>query len=162
MKKLTIILIVVIYVASVVVVGVFGLKAIPVDERYPVNAISFVESVDEDGTEHYFKYGGVELQKKTENGKLVYSANFSFRDAPDAMPINYNINPTNASDKSVDITVISRSADGCYELTRSITGAYYIKLNKVEGKSGSSVTLLIKAADGSGVSVQMRLTAWDR
>lgn len=64
MKKLTIILIVVIYVASVVVVGVFGLKAIPVDERYPVNAISFVESVDEDGTEHYFKYGGVELQKK--------------------------------------------------------------------------------------------------
>lgn len=55
MKKLTIILIVVIYVASVVVVGVFGLKAIPVDERYPVKEISFVESVDEDGTEHYFK-----------------------------------------------------------------------------------------------------------
>ena len=88
MKKLTVLLIVVIYVASVVVVGVFGLKAIPVEERYPVKEISFVESVDKDGTEHYFKYGGVELQKKTENGKVVYAANFSFRDAPDI--INYN------------------------------------------------------------------------
>jgi len=68
-KKLTVLLIVVIYVASVVVVGVFGLKAIPVEERYPVKEISFVESVDKDGTEHYFKYGGVELQKKTENGQ---------------------------------------------------------------------------------------------
>ena len=163
MRKLTILLIAVIFVASIFIVGVFGLKALPVDERYPVKEINFVDYIDPDGTVHYIKYGGKELRTSEEDGKTIYTVRLYFEGTDTIeIPIEYNINPVNATNKNIDVKVLSCSADGCYELITDnvLFKAHRLKLKLLPDTGGSSVTLLLKAADGSGVSAEIRITAF--
>ena len=160
MRKLTILLIAVIFVASIFIVGVFGLKALPVEERYPVKDINFVDHVDEDGTVHYYEYGGKELRKST-SAENEYYVNLRFGTSNTVdIPIVYNLKPDNATNKAVDVMVLACSDDDCYTLTTSLTGAHFITLRLLPEADGASVTLLLKAADGSGVNVKLQIVVW--
>lgn len=160
MRKLTVLLIAVLFVASIVIVGVFGLNAVPVEERYPVKEINFVDYVDEQGVEHYYKYDGTELVKNTQNGKTIYSVILRFGNREEIdIPIVYNINPTNATVKTLDVNVIASSSASCYQLSTNVIGGHSVKLKRVAGLAGCSVTLQLKAADGSDVKAEIRITA---
>lgn len=162
MRKLTILLIAVIFVASIFIVGVFGLKALPVDERYPVKEINFVDHIDPDGTVHYYEYGGKELRKRKNVEEESYFVNLTFGATKTIdIPIVYNVNPDNATNKTVDVKVLGCSDDNCYELTSNTFGAHFLKLKLPKDSFVASVTLLLKAADGSGASVEVMISAYD-
>jgi len=107
MKKSIIVLILVVFLGSVFVVGVFGLENIPYNERIYVKSIVPTEVTLSTGER-------VEIKNEvTQDGKIIYYIRCTYEEGMWAF-INYDITPDNASNRKVDITIdnsISANSD---------------------------------------------------
>lgn len=140
MKKATIIVIAAIYVASIVVVGVFGLQALMYDESNPITDIILPSQIE-----------GQDV-KKTTDGK-GYTVIIAFREDL-VIPIDFVPEPADSpSAIEVVITYQTGSAENpTAELTHDI--GYFLTFNKT-GK----VTITFRAKDNSKFSKELSITA---
>lgn len=159
MRKSTIIVIAVLYVASIVIVGIFGLKALMFTEKTYVEEISFVDYVDENGVTHYMQIEGKEI-KKSSDGKS-FSVRLKFDELQGEFDILYKVSPREATStanikmtKEYDSAQSETLPDGCAVLEKQITGGYTVKFNQ-KGK----ITLLLAANDGSKKYVYLDIVA---
>lgn len=104
MKKSIIILILVVFLGSVFVVGVFGLENVPYNERIYVKEIIPTEVTLSTNEK-------VEI-KSNERGYYIL---FTYEEGA-VVFINYNITPDNASNRKVEITVENSNANSDAEL----------------------------------------------
>lgn len=102
MKKATIILIAAIYVASIVVVGVFGLQALLYNEVNPITDIQFPEEIN-----------GSKLFSSTLNGDNTMSVVFKY-EKDLTVPVEYIPVPADSTSE-IEITV-KYSSDGVADL----------------------------------------------
>ncbi len=157
MRKATIIVIALIYVASIVIVGIFGLNALVFTEKIYVEEISFC---DNDGTP--FTFCGVPIEK-TSNGSgyqvtVVYDPISGASDF-----VNYEMKPDDATKRRAEVKIIystgkpdpeTGEVDPCATLTEGLTGAIQVTF-----KRKGAVTLQFMAVDGSKVSTTLTITA---
>lgn len=103
MKKATILILVIIYVGSVFIVGIYGMKSIPFEEILYCEEIIPTSVVCSDGS-------AVEL-KQDKDG---YYVNVKYTEGM-YLIVNYNLNPSDCTYKDVSISIQSEKEDpGAY------------------------------------------------
>ena len=140
MKKATVIVIAAIYVASIVVVGVFGLQALMYDESNPITDIILPTQIE-----------GKDV-KRINDGK-GYTVVIAYR-ADLVIPIDFIPEPADSPSKiEVEITYqTGTEEEPTAELTRNV--GYFLKFN-TKGK----VTITFRAKDNSKFSKELSITA---
>lgn len=150
MKKSTIILIAAIYVASIVIVGVFGLKALIYEEKVYVDKIQFVDPV----TGENYKFLGEEIKPDSSGDGYIVRVNYKEGQTTDGLM--FVVTPTDASNTKVEIVVESvtgKESNPCAKLESAGLG-YRVTFSRK-----GIITLRIKATDGSKVSTVLRISA---
>ncbi len=95
MKKSTILILLVIYLGSVLIVGIFGMKSIPFEERVYVKEIKPTSVTSSTGDTY-------EIKQKPDGGYYVM---VNYHDGMVIM-INYELKPADCTDKNVKITIV--------------------------------------------------------
>lgn len=153
MKKTTIIIITVLYVASIVLVGVFGLKSLSFVEKVYIKEISFLDYVDNDGTVHYMQINGKEIKpKKDGSGYSVILDIDNIKGYGFSIPYKYL--PADATITNIEIVDITEGGAKCATLEKSVLGGYLITFNDT-GK----IDLMLKSTDGGKVTAKLSITA---
>lgn len=140
MKKATVILIAAIYVASIVIVGVFGLQALMYNESQPITDIILPDKIE-----------GKEV-KLTSNGK-GYTVIITYKDDL-TIPIEFVPYPFDAP-AAIEVSITYQSGSEEHptaELTHDI--GYFLTFNK-KGK----VTITFRSTDNSKFSKELSITA---
>ena len=140
MKKATIIVIAAIYVASIVVVGVFGLQALIYNESNPITDIILPTQIE-----------GKDV-KLTSDGK-GYTVVISYRDDL-TIPIEFIPDPVDAT-ASIEVSITYQSGseeNPTAELTHDI--GYFLTFFK-KGK----ITLTFRSTDNNKFSKTLSITA---
>ena len=141
MKKATIILIAAIYVASIVIVGVFGLKALIYTESNPITDFILPEQIE-----------GKEVKPTTDGSG--YTVVVSFREDL-LIPIEFIPVPADSS-STVEVKITYQSSGSednpIAELQHDI--GYFLKFNR-KGK----VTVTISSTDNRKFSKELSITA---
>lgn len=106
MKKSTIILIVLVFAVSIFVVGIFGVRSVPYNERIYVTSITPTAVTLSNDAVVKFEYnekGYYEVDVPYEEGLVVV--------------IDYEINPVNATNKTLDIAIdnLNKNSDAVRE-----------------------------------------------
>lgn len=142
MRKATIFVIAAIYVASIVIVGVFGLNALVYKPKVYIRNIELPEQI-----------GGCDVKPNTDDSggyhvRLTYSEGLT-------VPIDCRKVPADADGNIViDITSQTGSEDKpCAKVVEGV-GGWYVEFYK-KGR----VTLRIQADDGTNVYKELSLTA---
>lgn len=135
MKKSVVILIGIIYIASIALVGFLGIKHKVFEEVIPVERVELLN----EGLEYSEQWKNYVVIRPDENGELKYQ-------------IKYRVYPDNASDQSVSfsydtqITGVTVSPTGLVEFTEAFTGAKLVKIQIIANDgSGASATITIIA-----------------
>ena len=144
MKKATVIFIAAIYVASIVIVGVFGLKAVVRQEIIPIDDFLFPESIL-----------GKEVKEATDgNGytvRLTYTEGLS-------VPIDYTPVPADATYRNeVEVTITYQSGseeNPTAKLEKNVFGGYTLVFNKQ-----GLVRIRISSIDGNKATQELAVTA---
>ena len=121
MKKATIIVIAAIYVASIVIVGVFGLQALVYQEYVPITSFILPETI-------YDKQVKPATDGKGYSVRLNYSEGLR-------VPIEYTPVPADATYRNnVEVTILSQSDDSeespTAKLEKGMLGGYTLVFNK--------------------------------
>lgn len=139
MKKATIIIIAAIYVASIVIVGVFGLRALIYNEIVFVQDIVFAEQI-----------GGKDI-RLTSDGKM-YSVVLDYKEGL-AVPIEFSPVPADATRRNeIEASIIYDSGgdeNPCASIERGI----------VMFSRKGQVIVRVMSPDGGKVSKDIRITA---
>ena len=102
MKKSTILILIVVYLGSIFVVGIFGMKNMPYEETVPIETI-IPTSVTLNSGESINVY-----QKEETNSYAVVIENFVIPEGQEGMMIilNYQLTPADATNKDLDISIM--------------------------------------------------------
>ncbi len=135
MKKSVVILIGIIYIASIALVGFLGIKHKVFEEVIPVERVEILNEGLKDSTQ----WGKYIVIRPDDNGELKYQ-------------IKYRVYPDNATDQSVSfaydtqVTGITISETGLVVFTEPITSAKTVKIQIIANDgSGASATITIIA-----------------
>lgn len=140
MKKATVIVIAAIYVASIVVVGVFGLQALMYDESNPITDIILPAQIE-----------GKDV-KLTSDGK-GYTVVITYREDL-VIPIDFIPEPAD-SPSAIEVEITYQTGteeEPTAELTRNV--GYFLEFH-TKGK----VTITFRAKDNSKFSKELSITA---
>lgn len=116
MKKSTILIIVAVFLISVFVVGIFGLQNIPYDERVYIEKITPMSVTLDNGAP------SPEI-KLSQNGYYIVTIPREHYQKGMCVIINYDINPTNATNKKLRVTIdndLSSNSKGVLQENGSI------------------------------------------
>ena len=103
MKKSVIILIAIIYVASIALVSFFGLKFKVFEEVVPVESVKILDENLKPGNENFDYYTVIELD---ENGKGRYQIRYRvYPDNATNQEVDFILTPMNSGDSSVPATI---------------------------------------------------------
>ncbi len=153
MKKSTIILIAAIYVASIVIVGVFGLKALSFSEKVYIKDITFVDYVDDDGTVHYLQIGGKEVKPKSNGKGYIVVLNLDdIKNVP--LSINYNISPVDATVTTVEVSDDTEGGATCAKLEKTALGGYLVTFTEK-----GQIDIRLASVDGSKATAKLSIIA---
>lgn len=98
MKKSTILILLVIYLGSVLIVGIFGMKSIPFEERVYVDKITPTSVTSSTG--ETFK-----IETRTDLQDTYYVVVKGFTEGLTII-INYDLTPADCTDKNVKISIV--------------------------------------------------------
>lgn len=98
MKKSTILILIVVYLGSILIVGIFGMKSIPFEERVYCNSITPSAAMTSSGNELTIKKGEIE-------GKEYYYVTVSYEEGLIVM-VSYDLTPANCTNKNVEISIV--------------------------------------------------------
>lgn len=139
MKKVTVLVIAAIYVASIIVVGVFGLKALMYNEMVYVEDIVFADTIK-----------GAPVKPATDGGGytvvLKYEENLSFSLVYTPVPANATLR------NSIKVSITYQSSDDDDPCATYDRGSIYFH------KKGQ-ITVLVESQDGGKVSKELRILA---
>lgn len=154
MKKSTIILIAAIYVASIVIVGVFGLQALSFSEKVYIKDITFVDHVDDDGTVHYLQIGGKEVKPKSNGKGFIVVLNLDdIKNTP--LSINYNISPMDATITTVEVSDDTEGGAAAYaRLEKTTLGGYLVTFT-----DKGQIDIRLSSVDGSKATTKLSIIA---
>lgn len=99
MKKSTILIITAVFLISVFVVGIFGLQNVPYDRLVYVNKIVPTSVTLSNGEE------SLEIKYSEPNGYYYVTIPYESYQQGMLVMINYDINPTDATNKKLDVTI---------------------------------------------------------
>ena len=144
MKKSTIIMIAVVYIASIVIISLFGMRAIVFEENIPVTKIECINETDD------------RITVTESNGSKVLNIPFTEPGTLDEngspqgtfVYINVRVYPDNATNQNIIFVYNEDSAVG----VDFIKGTEGNELRVLLFENPISFPLTIKAADGSNVS----------
>lgn len=102
MKKSTVLILFIVFVGSVLVVGLFGMRSVPVEQRIPIEEIYFT-SIDTNLKNE--KYQGNLIDRMTTNQDGQNEIYLPFEEGMTVF-VGYAFNPADATDKSVDINIL--------------------------------------------------------
>lgn len=138
MKKSSVIIVIITFVLSVVLVGVFGMKMISYNTRIYVDAITPTEVTTS------ANIPGVKLGSGQEEGSYILVLPY-FEDL--VVRIDYELNPADATERTVELTVPD-PAD------REVVEAEGLNLH---AKKQGSARLHYRAKDGGGAEIDVTL-----
>lgn len=146
MKKSTVLIVLVTFVLSVVLVGIFGMKVLSYNTRIYVKEIVPV------GVTTSSNVAGVKCNnRRDEKGDPIEGKYIVIVPYSDGLivRIDYELTPADATDKDVSITPLG--------------GADVVEVDglSIRVKRIGSTTLLYRAKDGSNCSIEITLQAWD-
>lgn len=150
MKKSTLIIIAIIYVASIVVISMLGLKAIVYDAKIPVTGIEILNTDD--------RANGVEVEK--EGDRIIISVRFTAPWNPETqsgtkLQINYRVHPDNATNSKVELIYRKDLENVQFITLEDGTWTGLIGFTDEE-----TFTLEIRSTDGSRVSTKLTIVAY--
>lgn len=133
MKKSTVLIVLITFVLSVVIVGIFGMRMMSYNTRIYVKELT--------PTRVFTSTGQNAELKKRENAENTYYFVVDYAEGLD-IRIDYSINPADVTDKTVSAEITSAQTEGnpVAEFEESTLHVY---------RTGS-VRLLYRAMDGSG------------
>lgn len=141
MKKSSIILISIVYIASIVFISVFGLRSVVYNEVIPVQK---VECINETAN-------GVTVGQ-TSTGIKTIIVNFG-QSSNKTLTLEWRVLPDNASNKNVQFVYDSNSA---FEFLKDEQGK---EIGQIVFKKSVITTVKIMAEDGSKVFTEIRIRA---
>ncbi len=101
MKKSTILIVFIVFVGSVLAVGLFGMRSVPVEERIPIEEIYF-NSIVTNLKDPDFQGDLINRVVDEENGKAIY---LPYEENMTVF-VGYGFNPADATEKNVDIKIL--------------------------------------------------------
>ncbi len=101
MKKSTILILCIVFVGSVLVVGLFGMRSVPVEERIPIEEIYFT-SVTTSLKDPAFQGDLIDRVVDENGNKSIY---LPFEEGMTVF-VGYAFNPADATEKKVDIKIM--------------------------------------------------------
>lgn len=104
MKKSTILILVIVFLGSVLVVGLFGMKSVPFEERIYIEQIIPTSIITSDGEEL------ISQLKRDNNGYYVVIDKNKYEDGFYVW-IGYIFEPNDATNKNLDISIIVPETD---------------------------------------------------
>ena len=142
MKKSSIILIALVYVASIVFISVFGLKSVVYNEVIPVTSVECINQSTNNLT-----------VGQTSTGIKTIKANFTSSQQA-IITLEWRVLPDNASNKNVSFKYTPNSA---YEFVKDENGREIgqIKFNK----SFTGLIVKIQSEDGSRINTEVRINS---
>lgn len=143
MKKATVIFIAAIYVASIVIVGVFGLKAVVRQELIPITDFILPEEILGEP---------INTSGKRPTVKLVFTEGLN-------VPIEYTPVPADATYRNdVEVTIYSQTSrnedNPTATLEKGLLGGYTLIFHKA-----GEVVIQISSVDGSKVTKELTIRA---
>ena len=141
MKKSSIILIAIVYVASIVLISVFGLRSVVYNEVIPVKKI---ECINEN-------VNGITVGE-TSTGIKTIVVNFS-QSSNKTLTLEWRVLPDNATNKNVQFIYDSNSA---FEFLTDENGK---EIGQIQFKKSVITSVKIMAEDGSKVFTEIRIRA---
>lgn len=148
MKKSTVLVLFIVFVGSVLVVGLFGMRSVPVEERIPIEDI-YINSITTDLTNPKFQGELISKVGDNENGEkeiyLPFEENMT-------VWVGFRINPADATDKNVEISILFPndydpnapdnffSMDERYGLTFYAVGSVRLRFRATDQAANNAVT----------------------
>ena len=141
MKKSSIILISIVYVASIIMISVFGLRSVVYNEVIPVQQIECINETK----------SGINVGQ-TSTGIKTIIANFN-SSSDKTLTLEWRVLPDNASNKNVLFVYDPNSA---FEFLKDENGK---EIGQIKFKSSVITSVKIMAEDGSKVFTEIRIRA---
>lgn len=138
MKKSTILIILVVFAASVFVVGFWGIQNVPYEE------IIYVEEI----TPTHVYYGRKSDEAEIKTNKYGYYVNFPYEEGM-TVKIDYEITPNDVTNRRVDIEIQNLNTDSQAELdsmgaiTLKNRGPVCITYRAKDSASGPTMTIFL-------------------
>lgn len=140
MKKSTILIILVVFVASVFVVGFLGIENVPYKEIVYVNQIT--------PTRVYFGRNTEEAEIKYDSQEDYFYVNFPYEEGLTVI-IDYEINPNDATNRKVNVEIqnLNADSDATIESSGAITlrnrGPICVVYRAADSTSGPTMTFCL-------------------
>lgn len=125
MKKSTIIVLLIVFLGSVLIVGIFGMQAVPYEKLVYINTIEVTDIITDDGQKvnikynqegnYYFAfitYNPQRVQRTDENGNSTYEEVFE-------VTIVWDYLPKNATNKNIKVSIVEPAEPPCDPLTEN-------------------------------------------
>lgn len=145
MKKSTVLIVIITFVLSVVIVGIFGMQMMSYDTKIYVQRLTPTQLITSTGET-------AEIRKtKNASGEEIegdYYARITFKEDI-VVNIDYELTPADATDKNVTVTII----DNVSEDVVTLNG-----MNIIVHEYISSIRLVYRSTDGNGKEFLFRLS----
>lgn len=139
MKKSTILVLLVVYLGSILVVGIFGMKAVPFEEIVYCQQITPVSAVTSSGEE-------LNIQKHESESNTYYVVT-KYVEGLTVM-VNYNLTPADCTYKDVKIVIVEPANPPAIltdrgEIVFTKRGSVHIKYRATDNATGPSMDFWI-------------------
>ncbi len=98
MKKSTILILLIVYLGSILIVGIFGMKAIPFEQLIYCETITPTSVTTTSGKE-------LEIKQQVRDGDVIYYVVVPYEENLEVL-INYTVTPSDSTNKDVKITIV--------------------------------------------------------
>lgn len=135
MKKTTIFIILIVFVVSVFVVGMFGIKNPPYNEAVYATKVEVDEvSIDDD----------LHSLMEQDDGSFIVMVKEAYKTGEHTLRVDYHVNPSNVSNNRVSIVL------GCDSSVAEIDDFGFIKIHKPQ-----NFTVTLYAADRGTIKTEL-------
>lgn len=163
MKKSTILILLIVFVLSVVIVGIFGMKIMSYNVKVYIDEITPTQIIlnDDNYTVYTYYPDGSDSKYQirnvsTETQPNTYSVAVSYYEGL-TLIADYEVTPNDATNRNLKITVTYDSAVG--NLGDGVAESESVSLNKntITFKQAADITVTFSSTDGSNVRMRLNI-----
>lgn len=141
MKKSTILILILVFLGSILAVGIFGMQSIPFEERVYSTSITPTSVMTSTGNE-------LEIKKGTdEDGKNFWYVTVSYEEGLIVM-ISYDLQPSDCTNKKVEMTIVEPQSPAATisergEIVFHERGSVHVLFKAKDSQTGASMDFWI-------------------
>ena len=162
MKKSTFLILLIVFVLSVVVVGIFGMKIMSYNVKVYIEEITPTDVVlndDNNTTYRYYPNGNTtdknQIRKHPTQANTYYVVVAYRQDL--ALIIDYEITPNDSTNRNLKITITSDSKGGVDGASVTESNSITLDKNKVIFKQKADVEITFRSTDGSNKTMKLAI-----